>query len=177
MQLDDKMGFLRQGANVVDLGAAPGGWTQVAVERTSAGKGSGKGRVVALDITPMEPVVGAKILTLDIFAKSAPVDIAEALGAKADVVLSDMASSVTGHRGTDRLRSIVLCEAAAAAAQDLLVEGGTLVIKVLGGGGDRDLLAQLKRRFARVRHMKPPASRDESSETYLMATGYCGREG
>jgi 23S rRNA (uridine2552-2'-O)-methyltransferase len=176
VQLDDKVHLLRRGARVVDLGAAPGGWTQVAVERTGAAKeaGAANGAVVALDIAPMEPVAGAQTLTMDIFADKAPACIAAALGGAAELVLSDMAASATGHRGTDRLRSVALCEAAAALAAELLAPGGALVIKVLGGGADRDLLAQLKRRFARVKHIKPPASRDESSETYLVATGFRG---
>jgi len=173
--LDDKCRLLRPGRAVVDLGAAPGGWTQVAVERTGAQ--GGKGRVVAVDVLEMEPVPGADALTLDIRDAAAARAIAERLGRPADVVLSDMAAPTTGHRQTDHLRTVALCEAAAAFACDMLAPGGALVLKTFQGGAEAALLAELKRRFARVRHVKPPASRDESPETYLVATGFRGADG
>ncbi len=196
IQLDDRLRFLAPGRTVVDLGAAPGGWTQVAVERVAAvgpdgnggpdgsdgNDGSGgnggprQGRVIAVDMTDMEPVEGAEMLTLDLRDAEAPAKLEAVTGGAADVVLSDMAPPATGHRATDQLRNAVLCEAAAAFACRVLAENGTLVIKVLRGGAESDLLAGLNRRFARVRHVKPPASRDASSETYLVATGFHGRE-
>ena len=184
IQLDDRLRFLAPGRTVVDLGAAPGGWTQVAVERVAAvgpdGRGGSgglrRGRVIAVDMTDMEPVEGAEMLTLDLRDAEALAKLEAVTGGAADVVLSDMAPPATGHRATDQLRNAVLCEAAAAFACRVLAENGTLVVKVLRGGAESDLLAGLNRRFARVRHVKPPASRDASSETYLVATGFHGRE-
>lgn len=169
-QLDDKARFLKPGRTVVDLGAAPGGWTQVVVERVSAG--GREGRVVAVDIADMDPVTGAEILKLDLMDGDAPAALKRHLDAPVDVVLSDMSASATGHRATDHLRSVALCEAASDFAADVLAEGGVLVVKVLQGGAEGELLARLKRGFAKVRHIKPPASRDSSSETYLVATGF-----
>jgi 23S rRNA (uridine2552-2'-O)-methyltransferase len=170
-ELDDKLKFLKPGMRVVDLGAAPGGWTQLAVERVAPA-----GHVVAADITEMEPVPGAEILALDVSDPVAIARLREALGGAADVVLSDMAAPATGHRGTDHLRTMALGEAAADVGAGLLAEGGVLVIKVFQGGTEGELLAGLKQSFARVRHVKPPASRDESPETYLVALGFRGRE-
>ncbi len=171
LQLDERAGLLAPGMTVVDLGAAPGGWTQVAVERVGAAK---RGRVIAVDINDMEPVEGAEMLTLDLLDGDAADKLEAVTGGKAELVLSDMAAPATGHRGTDHLRSMALCEAAADFACSVLADGGALVIKVLQGGAEGDLLAVLKRRFARVRHIKPAASRDELSETYLVATGFRG---
>ena len=178
IQLDDRVHFLAPGRIVVDLGAVPGGWTQVAVERVvtrgPAPGGEKRGRVIAVDVIEMEPVDGAEILTLDLLDADAMEKLEAVTGDKADVVLSDMAASSTGHRGTDHLRSMALCEAASDFACRVLADGGTLVIKVLQGGAESEILARLKQDFARVRHIKPPASRDESSETYLVAEGYRG---
>lgn len=188
IQLDDRVHFLAPGRIVVDLGAVPGGWTQVAVERVvtrgpapggekrgdNKTGGEKRGRVIAVDVIEMEPVDGAEILTLDLLDADAMEKLEAVTGDKADVVLSDMAASSTGHRGTDHLRSMALCEAASDFACRVLADGGTLVIKVLQGGAESEILARLKQDFARVRHIKPPASRDESSETYLVAEGYRG---
>jgi 23S rRNA (uridine2552-2'-O)-methyltransferase len=181
IQLDDRVHFLAPGRTVVDLGAVPGGWTQVAVERVAAGRpattgGRKRGRVIAVDMHEMEPVDGAEILTLDVLDAEATEKLEAVTGGKADVVLSDMAAATTGHRGTDHLRSIALCEAASDFACRVLADGGTLVIKVLQGGAESEFLARLKQGFARVRHVKPPASRGESSETYLVAEGFRGGE-
>jgi len=172
-QIDDRFGFLGPGARVVDLGAAPGGWTQVAVERVGAGKPGG-GQVVGVDILAMEPIDGAELMRLDMTDADAGDRIRAALGGPVDVVLSDMAASTIGHRATDHLRTIVLCDAAAYFACDVLAEGGAFVTKVFQGGAEGDLLSVLKQRFASVRHFKPAASRDESPETYLVATGFRG---
>jgi len=168
-QLDDRLHLLKPGARVVDLGAAPGGWTQVALERVGPG-----GEVVAVDCAEMEPVAGAIVLRLDMSDPDAPAAIRAALGGSVDVVLSDMAAPVTGHRQTDHLRTVALCEAAAAFAGAVLRPGGAFVAKVFQGGAESALLAELKRLFAQVRHVKPPASRDSSPETYLVATGFRG---
>ncbi len=166
MEIDDKHRLLRPGARVLDLGAAPGGWTQVAVERG--------GRVVALDMVEMDPVPGAEVLVLDIYDEDALLRITAALGGKADVVLSDMSPATTGHAGTDHLRIVGLVEAAAQVARATLAPGGAFVAKVFSGGTEAVLLATLKRLFARVRHVKPPASRSESAEFYVVATGFRG---
>ncbi|MGB8273931.1 MAG: RlmE family RNA methyltransferase [Alphaproteobacteria bacterium] len=173
IQLDDKYRFLRPGARVVDLGAAPGGWTQVAVERTkAAGKGTKRGRVVAIDLLPMTAVEGAAILECDFLAEDAPALMCAALGGPADVVMSDMSPNATGHSGTDHLRIVVLCEAALAFARQVLKPGGAFVAKLFQGGAQGALMADLKRDFATVRHAKPPASRPESSELYIVALGF-----
>ena len=167
--LDRKLHLLKPGMAVVDLGAAPGGWTQVAVERVGA---PDRGKVVAVDINEFDAVPGAESATLDLREAGATAAIAALLDGKADVVLSDMGAPATGHRATDHLRSMALCEAAFEAARDLLKPGGTLVVKALQGGAEAELLAQLKRDFASVRHVKPPASRSDSRETYVVATGF-----
>jgi 23S rRNA (uridine2552-2'-O)-methyltransferase len=171
MELDDRCRLLRRGARVVDLGATPGGWTQVAVARIGAG-GPGGGRVVAVDRAPMEPVAGARFLLGDAFDDATAAAIVAALGGTADVVLSDMAPAATGHPGTDHLRIVALAEAAVALAVHLLAPGGAFVCKVLQGGTETTLLQTIKQRFASVRHLKPPASRAESAEVYLVATGF-----
>lgn len=167
-EMDERHGLLRPGARIVDLGAAPGGWTQVAVERCPGG------RVVAVDLNPVEPVAGAVFLHADFLAEDTPARLREALGGRADVVLSDMAAPATGHAATDHLRIMGLCEAAADFALDVLAPGGAFVAKVLQGGTEAALLARLKRAFAKVRHAKPPASRSDSAELYVVATGFRG---
>ncbi len=169
--LDDKFGLLVPGRRVVDLGAAPGGWTQVAVRGVSAGGG----RVVAVDARPMAEVAGAVVIEADALAPETRAAVQAALGGPADLVLSDMAVPATGHKGTDHLRTIALCEAAFAFAEDVLAPGGAFVCKVLKGGAEATLLAAIKRRFAAVRHAKPPASRAASAEVYLVAKGFRGR--
>jgi len=171
IELDDKLKFLKPGHRVVDLGAAPGGWTQVAVQRVKSE--AGKGQVIALDIAEMDPVPGAEVIHLDFMADDAPDRLATSLReGRADVVLSDMAEPTTGHQKTDHLRIMGLAEAAAQFAIEVLTEGGTFVCKVFQGGTERDLLALLKERFRTVRHVKPPASRSDSSELYVVATGF-----
>ena len=167
LELDGKFHFLRKGAVVLDLGAAPGGWSQVAAERVGAG-----GRVVATDILEMAPLAGVEILQADLLDPETPARLGQALVGKADVVLSDMAAPTTGHRATDHLRTTALFEAALDMAEQVLKPGGTFVGKVFQGGAAGDLLARVKQRFGKVRHVKPPASRAESVELYLVATGF-----
>lgn len=171
IELDDRYRFLKRGAAVIDLGAAPGGWTQVAVQRVGADAG-GPGRVVGIDLQAMDPIPGAVLLQGDFLAEDAPARLTRALGRPADVVLSDMAPASTGHAQTDHLRIMGLLEAAAAFAAGVLAPGGAFVGKVLQGGAESTLLAGLKRDFAQVRHAKPPASRKDSSELYLVASGF-----
>lgn len=171
-ELDDRFGLLRPGARVVDLGAAPGGWSQVAVERVGAA--AGKGLVLAADVGAMEPLPGATALRLDALDADAAAAIRAALEGPADVVLSDMAAPATGHAPTDHLRVMALCEAALDIAEQILTPGGAFVAKVLKGGAERALLERLKRAFRRVKHAKPPASRSESAETYVVALGFRG---
>jgi 23S rRNA (uridine2552-2'-O)-methyltransferase len=168
-EIDDKFRVLKPGARVVDLGAAPGGWSEVAVLRVGQG-----GRVVALDILDMKPVAGVEFLQLDFLDDGAPARLKVMLGGKADVVLSDMAANATGHRQTDHLRIMALAEAAAEFAREVLAEGGTFLCKVLQGGTEGSLLAELKRDFTTVKHVKPPASRSDSAELYLLARGFRG---
>jgi 23S rRNA (uridine2552-2'-O)-methyltransferase len=173
IQLDDRFGFLLPGKRVIDLGAAPGGWTQVAVERCLP-VGGKQGRVVGIDLTPMEAILGAELLTGDFLADDAAQRLKAALGGAADVVLSDMAAPATGHAQTDHLRIMGLAEAAHAFAREVLRPGGVFVTKVLQGGASRDLLLALKRDFADVRHVKPAASRADSAEIYVVAKGFRG---
>ena len=173
-QLDDRCRFLRTGARVVDLGAAPGGWTQIAVARVGAEQGRGK--VVGIDILPMDPIPGATLIELDFLAPEAPAAIASALGGPAEVVLSDMAAPTTGHAATDHRRIMALAEVAYDFAREILAKGGTFVCKVFQGGTERELLEALKRDFESVRHAKPPASRAESAEVYVVALGFRGRQ-
>jgi 23S rRNA (uridine2552-2'-O)-methyltransferase len=169
IELDDRFHFLKPGLRVVDLGAAPGGWTQVAVARVGA-----RGRVVGMDILEYDPVPGAVSMQGDFLADDSPDRLKEALGGPADVVVSDMAAPTTGHPPTDHLRIIALVEVALAFAIEILTPGGTFVAKVFQGGTEKTLLDMLKRNFATVRHAKPPASRKESAETYVVATGFKG---
>jgi 23S rRNA (uridine2552-2'-O)-methyltransferase len=169
-EIDDKARFLKRGARVVDLGAAPGGWSQVAAERT--GSHSGQGRVVAIDLLQMETIKGVDFLQLDFLDRDALEKLKSMLGSPADIVLSDMAGNATGHRQTDHIKIVALVEAAAEFAREVLSPGGTFLAKVIQGGTERSLLAGLKRDFSNVRHIKPPASRSDSAELYVLATGY-----
>jgi 23S rRNA (uridine2552-2'-O)-methyltransferase len=173
LELDDKFHFLKKNGRIVDLGAAPGGWTQVSVARTDAEKGHGK--VIGIDLQEVDPIPGAELYVLDFMEDGADLKVKEWLGGEADVVLSDMAAASTGHKQTDHLRIMGLAEAAAAFAHDVLTEGGSYCAKVLQGGAEQDLLAMLKRDFKTVRHVKPAASRADSSEMYVYATGFRGR--
>jgi 23S rRNA (uridine2552-2'-O)-methyltransferase len=173
IEVDDKQGLLRLGASVVDLGAAPGGWSQVAAKRV--GSAEGRGRVVAIDLLEMQPVAGVEFLRLDFLDPVAPDAIKERLGGAADLVLSDMAANATGHRATDHLKIMALAEAAAELARDVLKPGGAFLCKVLQGGTETTLLARLKQDFASVKHVKPAASRADSAELYLLARGFRAR--
>ncbi|HLI20485.1 MAG TPA: RlmE family RNA methyltransferase [Stellaceae bacterium] len=172
LELDDRFHLFKRGARVVDLGAAPGGWSQVAAKRIGAEEG--KGRLVACDILAMEAVPGATVLQQDFLDAAAPAVIVAALGGQADLVLSDMAAPTTGHAATDHLRIVALAEAAYDFAKEVLVPGGAFVAKVFQGGAEGALLAALKRDFATLRHAKPPASRAESAEVYVVAQGFKG---
>lgn len=176
VQLDDRFHILKSGMKVVDLGAAPGGWTQVAVQRVRAGT-LGGGSVVGMDILPWDPVADAVTLQGDFLDPEAPIRLKEALGGPADVVLSDMAAPTTGHPSTDHLRIIGLVEVALHFALEVLSPGGAFVAKVFQGGTEKTLLDALKKNFAVVRHAKPPASRQGSAETYVVATGFRGDRG
>jgi 23S rRNA (uridine2552-2'-O)-methyltransferase len=171
IEIDDKYRLLKPGMTVIDLGAAPGGWSEVAARRAGP-----RGRVVAIDILEMKPIAGVEFLQLDFLDETAPGRIKAMLDGKADVVLSDMAANATGHRRTDHLRIMALAEAAAHFAREVLAEGGSFLCKVLQGGTEAALLAELKRDFASVKHVKPPASRTDSAELYLLARGFRGGE-
>lgn len=178
IDLDDRFRFLVPGARVVDLGCAPGGWCQVAVQRVNAlGDRPGKavGRVIGLDLREVEPIAGAELHVLDFMADDADRQVKDWLGGPADVVMSDMAAASSGHKQTDHLRIVALCEAAAELAFDILEPGGTFVAKVLAGGAEGSLQTLLKQRFEAVANVKPPASRPDSSEKFVVATGYRGR--
>ncbi|MBW6506912.1 MAG: RlmE family RNA methyltransferase [Rhodobacteraceae bacterium] len=175
LELDDKFRFLVPGARVVDLGCAPGGWCQVAVARVNAlGEKSGKkvGTVLGVDLQAIDAIAGAQLHQLDFLADGADQQVKDWLGGPADVVMSDMAAASSGHQGTDHLRIIALCEAAAEFAFDVLEEGGTFVAKVLAGGAEAELQTKLKKNFAKVVNVKPPASRADSSEKFVVATGF-----
>ncbi len=177
LELDEKFRFLVPGARVVDLGCAPGGWLQVAVKRVNAlGEKSGKrvGTVLGVDLQEVEPVAGAEAHVLDFMEDDADVKVKDWLGGKADVVMSDMAAASSGHKQTDHLRIMALCETAAYFAFDVLEEGGTFVAKVLAGGAEGDLQKLLKQKFDKVANVKPPASRSDSSEKFVVATGFRG---
>ena len=172
-EIDDKYHLLRPGMSVVALVAAPGGWTQIAAQRVQLM--AGKGRVIAVDVVDMEPISGVTALKLDLTDPESAGRIRDALsGKKADLVLSDMHAPATGHKQTDHLRIMGLVEAALDLAEEILAPGGAFLAKVLQGGADKDLVARLNRSFAKVRHVKPKASRAESAEMYVLATGFRG---
>jgi 23S rRNA (uridine2552-2'-O)-methyltransferase len=172
IEIDDKHHLLRKGARVIDLGAAPGGWSQVAARRVGAVEG--KGRVIAIDLLAMPPIPGVEFIQLDFLDPRAPDELKQMLGGPADLVLSDMAANATGHSRTDHLKIMALAEAAAEFAGEALSPGGAFLCKVLQGGTEATLLAALKRGFAAVKHVKPAASRADSAELYLLATGFRG---
>lgn len=177
LELDDKFHFLVPGARVVDLGCAPGGWCQVAVKRINAlGTRQGKkiGTILGVDLQEVESIPGAEIHVLDFMEDDADAKVKAWLDGPADVVMSDMAAASSGHKQTDHLRIIALCEAAAYFAFDVLTPGGTFVAKVLAGGAEGELQALLKQKFTKVMNMKPPASRSNSSEKFVVATGFRG---
>jgi 23S rRNA (uridine2552-2'-O)-methyltransferase len=169
IQLDDRFHLLAPGKRVVDLGCAPGGWCQIAVSRVGR-----NGKVVGIDYLEMDPVTGAEILQLDFLDPTAPDRLKSALDGKADIVLSDMAAPTTGHAPTDHLRVMALAETAYEFAAEVLAPGGSFVAKVFQGGTERSLLDRLKRDFTSVRHAKPPASRQDSAEVYVVAMGFRG---
>jgi 23S rRNA (uridine2552-2'-O)-methyltransferase len=172
IELDDKHKLLKLGQRIIDLGAAPGGWSQVAAAR--AGASQGRGRVIAIDLLEMDTIEGVEFRQMDFHHPKAPGRLREWLDGFADGVLSDMAANATGHRKTDQLRIVGLVELAADFASEVLAPGGFFLAKVLQGGAEGELLARLKRDFASVRHLKPKASRADSSELYLLATGFRG---
>ena len=173
LELDERFDLLRKGRRVVDLGAAPGGWSQVAAARV--GSSDEEPLILAVDYLGMDALPGVAILEKDFLDADAPEAILRALGGrKADLVLSDMAAPTTGHKATDHLRIVALCEAAADFATTVLAPGGAFLAKVFRGGTENVLLARLKRDFAKVQHVKPPASRSDSPELYLLATGFRG---
>jgi 23S rRNA (uridine2552-2'-O)-methyltransferase len=174
-EIDDKYRLFKPGGRVADLGAAPGGWSQIATKRVGADSGAGEGKggkVVAIDLLDMPAIAGVDFLKLDFLDPSAPDRLKALLGGPADVVLSDMAANATGHRKTDHLKIMALAETAAEFAREVLRPGGAFLCKVLQGGTEGELLAALKRDFAVVRHVKPSASRADSAELYVLATGF-----
>lgn len=171
MEIDDKARFLKKGLRVLDLGAAPGGWAQVAAKRVHA---PAQGRVVGIDLLDIDPLPGVEFTQLDFLDPAAPEKLKEMLGGPADVVLSDMAANATGHRRTDHIKIVALVEAAAEFACEVLAPGGVFLAKVIQGGTEAQLLTMLKRDFAVVKHVKPLASRADSAELYLLATGFRG---
>ncbi len=180
LEIDDRFRFLVPGARVVDLGCAPGGWCQAAVHRVNAlgGKsGKARGTVLGVDLQEVEPIAGTDLMQLDFLDEGADEAVEARLGGQADVVLSDMAAAASGHRQTDHIKIMALAEAAAQFAFDVLAPGGTYVSKVLQGGTENELLALLKRSFAKVQHFKPPASRKDSAEMFVVATGFRGEGG
>jgi 23S rRNA (uridine2552-2'-O)-methyltransferase len=169
LELDERFGLLKGITAVVDLGIAPGGWSQVVRRRSS------KAKVVGIDLLPTDPIDGVEILQMDFMDDSAPEKLKTALGSEADLVLSDMAANTVGHPQTDHLRTMALVEAGMEFAKEILKPGGAYIAKVLAGGADSDLVAELKRHFSTVKHAKPPASRKDSSEWYVIAQGFKGR--
>ena len=172
LEIDDKYRLLKPGMTVVDLGAAPGGWSQIAAKRVGS---PGKGKVIAIDLLEMGEIPGVAFAQLDFLDADAPDKLLAMMGGRADVVMSDMAANTTGHRKTDQLRIVGLVEAAALFASEVLNPGGAFLAKVFQSGADAGLLAQLKRDFASVRHVKPASSRQDSSERYVLATGFRGQ--
>lgn len=179
LELNEKFGFFTPGKRVVDLGAAPGGWCQVAVPRINAlGERAGKpvGTILGIDLQEMEPIAGAELHQLDFMEDDADLKVKDWLGGRADIVMSDMAASASGHKQTDHLRIIALCEAAAYFAFDVLEPGGVFIAKVLAGGAEGELQKILKQKFDKVVNVKPPSSRSDSSEKFVVATGFRGAE-
>ncbi len=176
IELDDRFRFFKPGLRVIDLGAAPGGWTQVAVDRVNAlGAGKGQtGKIVGIDLQGMEAIPGATLITHDFMEPDAPDLLKEALDGPADIVMSDMAAASTGHTATDHMRIMGLLEVALDFARDVLAPDGVFLCKVLKGGTENELLANMKRDFKTVKHAKPPSSRQDSSESYVIAQGYRG---
>jgi 23S rRNA (uridine2552-2'-O)-methyltransferase len=174
LEIDDKYRLFRPGLKVVDLGAAPGGWSQVAAARVQSAEG--RGRVVGIDLLDIDPLPGVEFTVMDFLDEDAPERLTAMLGGPADVVMSDMAANTTGHKKTDHLKIVALAELAAEFARDILAPGGSFVAKVLHGGTEGQLLADLKRDFAVVRHVKPAASRADSAELYVLATGFRGHK-
>jgi 23S rRNA (uridine2552-2'-O)-methyltransferase len=174
IEIDQKYKLLRPGQRIVDLGAAPGGWSQVAARKI--GLNEGRGRIVAIDLLPIEPLAGVDFLELDFLDEKAPETLISRLGGQADLVMSDMAANTTGHKKTDHLRIMGLAEAAADFARQVLAPGGAFLAKVFQGGTEAGLLSDLKRDFAQVRHVKPAASRADSAELYVLATGFRGSQ-
>jgi 23S rRNA (uridine2552-2'-O)-methyltransferase len=177
LEIDDKYRFLVPGARVVDLGAAPGGWLQIAVRRVNAlgeKQGKAQGSVLGIDLQEIDPVPGSQCHVLDFLDEGADDQVRGWLGGKADVVMSDMAAASSGHKQTDHLRIMTLCEAAAEFAFDVLDPGGTFIAKVLAGGAEAGLQATLKKKFTKVAYFKPPASRSSSSEKFVVASGFRG---
>jgi 23S rRNA (uridine2552-2'-O)-methyltransferase len=175
LEIDEKYHLLKPGQRVVDLGAAPGGWSQIAARKV--GSADGRGRVVGIDLLPIDPLPGVDFIQLDFLDDAAPERLIEMIGGRADVVMSDMAANTTGHKKTDHLRIVGLAEAAIHFAREILAPGGAFIAKVFQGGTENQLLADLKRDFATVRHVKPAASRADSSELYVLATGFRGGAG
>ncbi|OLE32919.1 MAG: rRNA methyltransferase [Alphaproteobacteria bacterium 13_1_20CM_3_64_12] len=173
IEIDDKYHFLKPGITVVDLGAAPGGWSQIAAKRVGAA--NSKGRVIAIDLLEMLEIPGVSFAQLDFQNHDAPAKLLAMIGGRADVVLSDMAANTTGHRKTDQLRILGLVEGATAFAAEVLNPGGTFLAKVFQSGADAALMAELKRDFASVKHVKPASSRQDSSERYVLAMGFRGQ--
>ena len=171
LELDEKFGLLRGVKSVIDLGIAPGGWSQVVRRRVP------QAAIVGIDLLPTDPIDGVTILQMDFMAEDAPEKLKNALGGQADLVLSDMAANTVGHQQTDHLRTMALVEAGLEFAQEVLRPDGAYVAKVLAGGADNQLVAELKRSFTSVKHAKPPASRKDSSEWYVVAQGYKGLSG
>ena len=172
LEIDEKFHILKPGQKIVDLGAAPGGWSQIAAKKVGL-----KGRIVGIDLLPIDPMAGVEFIQLDFLDESAPGKLVEMLGGPADLVMSDMAANTTGHKKTDHLRIIGLAEAAIDFAREILAPGGAFVAKVFQGGTENQLLSDLKRDFAVVRHVKPSASRADSAELYVLATGFRGAAG
>ena len=170
LELDEKFGLLKGAKAVVDLGIAPGGWSQVVRRRVT------QSRVVGIDLLPTDPIEGVAILQMDFMDEAAPDRLNQALGSEADLVLSDMAANTVGHQQTDHLRTMALVEAGLLFATEVLKPGGAYVAKVLAGGADNQLVAEMKRHFTTVKHAKPPASRKDSSEWYVIAQGFKGRD-
>ena len=173
-EIDDKHHLLKPGMRIIDLGAAPGGWCQVAAARVKSSEA--EPRVVGIDYLEMDAVPGAAVLQMDFLDAEAPAKLIEALGGEPDIVLSDMAAPTTGHKRTDHLRTMHLCEVAADFAVSVLKPGGHFLAKTFQGGTEGELLTMLKQNFRSVHHVKPPSSRDESVEMYILAKGFRGRE-